>query len=214
MIMGIKLKRISNVVRLIVGLGNPGKKYEKTRHNLGFLILDELAKELEIKFRLHKKVLSEIAKTSEIILAKPQTFMNNSGKAVQKLLTTYLPTGDLYDNLSPYGRSPEGRQLTNLIVVHDEIDLLFGTLRLSQDSGAAGHKGVKSIIAAIGKNFMRLRIGIENREKIRIPETETYVLQPFTEEEQQQLRQTIIPEALDEIEKFYPLSFFRLRRRR
>lgn len=173
-------------MNLIIGLGNPGATYQKTRHNLGFRVVEALAKELGLKFTAQKKLFAEIAKGPSLILAKPQTFMNESGKAFQKLLTTY--------NL----------QLTNLIVVHDEIDLPFGKIRLSANAGSAGHQGVASIINAAGRDFTRLRIGIDNRAKPRIPDTETYVLRNFTAEEEQELQSKIIPDAITEIVKSTP----------
>ncbi len=170
-------------MRLITGLGNPGTTYQKTRHNLGFRVVEALAKDLGLQFATQKKLFAEIAKGTSLILAKPQTFMNESGKAVQKLLTTY--------NLG----------LTDLLVVQDEIDLPFGTVRLTT-GGSAGHKGVASITTAIGPGFKRLRVGIENRKAFRVPDTETYVLQKFNLEEKKKLNSEIIPDALEEIKKW------------
>jgi len=142
---------------LIVGLGNPGKKYENTRHNIGFRIIDEL----------EKKELSEKA-----IPFKPLTFMNNSGKAVKKLT----------DNL----------QLTtnNLWIIHDDIDLLLGKIRISKNRGAGGHKGVESIIRELKtKNFVRFRIGINRfaqNQKI-----EKFVLEKFTKTEEKIVKEMI-----------------------
>lgn len=184
---------------LLLGLGNSGKKYEKSRHNLGFRVVDAFAAEYNAEFEFKKKLQAEVAKAPplkvrggggelfKIILAKPQTFMNDSGKALRKLATSYR------------------LQAASLLVVHDDVDLPFGKIRLSQNSGSAGHKGVESIIQAIGKNFTRLRIGIENREKLKVPDTETYVLQNFTAEEERELKKDIIPQALEEIQKFHPL---------
>jgi len=136
---------------LIVGLGNPGKKYQKTRHNIGSRIVDEL----------------ESLNLKEVILAKPKTFMNLSGKAVKKLTKTY----NLKSN--------------NLIVVHDDIDLPLGKIRIVKNRGAAGHKGVESIIKELGtKNFIRFRIGICPKSgKPRNPER--FVLQKFNKEKEE-----------------------------
>lgn len=180
---------------LIIGLGNPGPTYQKTRHNLGFRVVDALAEELDLKFSSQKKLFAKVAKNSDLILAKPQTFMNDSGKAVQKLLTTYLPS-----------RQAGNLQLTNLIVIHDEIDLPLGKIRVSKHSGSAGHKGVESIITAIGTGFMKLRIGIENREEYRQPDTETYVLQNFTPEEEKELQINVIPEAIKRLTEVWKLE--------
>lgn len=146
---------------LIIGLGNPGKKYEKTRHNIGFRVIDALKKEISDK---------------DIILFKPQTYMNNSGRAVKSLTTKYkIPT-------------------TNIVVVHDDVDLPLGTIRISKNSSSGGHKGVQSIIDELrtpnkslqdstgqAKNFIRIRVGIRPKFKI---DTEKYVLQKFTKEEE------------------------------
>ena len=139
---------------LIVGLGNPGKKYEKTRHNIGFRVIDELEKQIF---------------NADIILLKPDNFMNNSGRAVKKYLT--------YNKISP----------KDLIVIHDDIDLPFETVKISKDSSSAGHKGVQSIIDTLGtKDFTRIRIGIKQATE-RKQETEKFVLENFTKDEEKQL---------------------------
>lgn len=183
--------------KLIVGLGNPGSQYERNRHNVGFRVLDALAKEFAAKFILKTKFKAEIAeitpshsplhKGEEVgvtVLAKPQTFMNESGQAVAKILKFYK------------------LNMTDLFIVHDEIDLPFGKMKLYGPGGSAGHKGVDSIIETFGYGFTRLRIGIENRTEYRIPPTDDYVLQNFTPEEESLLETTILPEALGEIKKF------------
>lgn len=151
---------------LIVGLGNPGKSYLKTRHNVGFLMLDELQKKYSFpEFVLSKKhtsLVSEgIVSKTKVLLAKPQTFMNNSGKAV-KSFTQAKPT---------------------LIIVHDDIDIPLGNIKISENRGSAGHKGIDSIIQALGtKNFTRIRIGIRPT-KGKPSNTETFVLKPFLKTE-------------------------------
>lgn len=156
---------------LIVGLGNPGIKYKRTRHNMGFRVLDELQKENDFPdFKFSKKFNSLISKKNtgkeKIILAKPKTFMNNSGQTVKKLSTYYsLPT-------------------ISLIVVHDDIDLPLGKIRISKKRGSAGHKGVESIIKELGsKNFARLRIGIRNQES-GVKNRWKFVLKNFIKEEE------------------------------
>lgn len=150
-------------MKLIVGLGNPEKKYEKTRHNIGFRVIDALKKETSDK---------------DIILLKPNTFMNNSGKAVQELLTYYkIP-------------------VSNLIVIHDDIDLLFGDIRISKNSSSAGHKGVQSIIDELKtKDFTRIRIGIKPLHEF---DTTEFVLKNFTKQEEKELKE-IIKKAVLEI---------------
>ena len=171
-------------MKLVIGLGNPGKKYEHTRHNIGFRALDELAKSYGLEFELKKKLNVEIAKNRQIILAKPQTFMNESGESARRMIKDY--------------------RLSNidLIVVHDDIDLPLGETRLSADSGSAGHHGASSIIERVGKDVSRLRIGIENRSAYRVPETDVYVLQRFTPSEEKQISGKIIPEAVEKIEQW------------
>lgn len=172
-------------LRLVVGLGNPSKKYDKTRHNVGFMVLDALAKELGANFEFKKKFNSEIATPHfpKLVLVKPQTFMNQSGQAAGAIAKTYKQT--------PH----------SFLIVHDEIDLPLGKIKFGSGS-SAGHKGVASIIAALGQNLTRLRIGIENRQQYRIPPTDDYVLQKFTKIEMKRLKEAVIPRALDEIKKW------------
>ncbi len=155
---------------LIVGLGNPGKEYEKTRHNAGFMALDEFQKEHSFPdFKLSKKhssLISEgILNSVKVLLAKPQTFMNNSGKAVASLVK--LSLGKL--------------SLTkDLMVLHDDIDIPLGKIKTSKGSGSAGHKGVNSIIQSLGtKDFTRIRIGIKPARG-KPENVEEFVLKPFS----------------------------------
>lgn len=171
-------------MKITIGLGNPGKKYVKTRHNIGFMTIDNL--QLTINefsdWKLNKKSKSLIAtgqmskvkgQMSRVILAKPQTFMNRSGVAVRKLIK----------NLK--------LEIKNLIIVHDDIDLPLGKIRIVQNRGAAGHKGVESIIRELKtKNFVRFRVGIKNQE-LRIKNTEKFVLQRFNKEEEKTAKETI-----------------------
>jgi PTH1 family peptidyl-tRNA hydrolase len=164
---------------LIIGLGNPGIKYIKTRHNIGFRVLDEFQNENNFSnFEFSKKFNSLISdgtiKNKTILLAKPQTFMNNSGKSVKDLINFYK------------------MKISDIIVIHDDIDLVFGTIRISEKRGSAGHKGVKSIIKELGtKDFTRIRIGIRNQRPGTKKNTEKYVLEKFTEQEEQCLEKII-----------------------
>jgi PTH1 family peptidyl-tRNA hydrolase len=146
---------------LIVGLGNPGKKYEKTRHNVGFIIMDQL-KLLNLK---------------GVILFKPKTFMNESGKAVKKLLKIYRI------------------KTKNLIIIHDDLDLPLGKIKISVNRGAAGHKGVESIIKELRtKNFVRFRIGINRfaqNQKLKIKNQKLFVLKNFTKNEEKIIKEII-----------------------
>ncbi len=171
---------------LIIGLGNPGKQYKSTRHNIGFRVIDELAREYNFPdFRLQKKsnaLISEGAIGGEkTILAKPQTFMNNSGKAAKALINYYKI------------------QTENLWVINDDIDLPLGKIKISGNQGAAGHKGVTSIIEELKtKDFWRIRIGIRP-EKGKPKNVEKFVLQKFTKEEERILKE-VIKEIIQEIE--------------
>jgi PTH1 family peptidyl-tRNA hydrolase len=158
-------------MHLIVGLGNPGKQYEHSRHNLGFRVLDLLAGGVAWQT---KKDLNQFIKLEDVVLAKPQTFMNNSGKAVKDLLKYY----------------PEAE----LVVVHDELDFQLGTIKIMKNASSAGHNGVKSIVDELGtQNFIRIRIGTDNPEvRGQIP-GEDYVLQNFTETEEK-----IVAEVLEQ----------------
>jgi peptidyl-tRNA hydrolase, PTH1 family len=156
---------------IIIGLGNPGKKYEHTRHNLGFRVLDLVAPNTDWR----NKYDSQFMKLDDVILAKPQAFMNKSGETVRALTKTY--------NLQP----------TNLIVVHDDLDLPLGSIKIQKNISGAGHNGVQNIIDQIGtQDFVRIRLGIDNPEtRGQIP-SEDYVLQKFTDKEEK-----IVIEVLD-----------------
>ena len=137
-------------MRLIVGLGNPGAQYENTRHNAGFMVIDKIGIEFGIsidkkKFDVHYG--RGTIKDHAVMLAKPMAFMNRSGEPVQKL--------------AAYFKIPS----KELIVVHDDIDLAFGRLKIKEKGGHGGHKGLKSIIRAVGQDaFVRVRIGIGRSE--------------------------------------------------
>ncbi|HEY9200721.1 MAG TPA: aminoacyl-tRNA hydrolase [Gammaproteobacteria bacterium] len=133
-------------IELIAGLGNPGSKYEQTRHNAGFWLVDEIARLKGAHFRPESKFSGEVCKVvlegRDVWLLKPDTFMNRSGLAVQKLASFYkIP-------------------VENILVAHDELDLEPGTARLKTGGGHGGHNGLRDIIAHLGKEFHRLRIGI------------------------------------------------------
>ena len=152
---------------LIVGLGNPGRDYKDTRHNLGFMLIDRLTVRLDARgMKLQSKAIVITAQYNNVklILAKPQTFMNISGESVQGLLRFYkLP-------------------LENLLVAYDELDLPFCNLRIRPGGGPGGHNGIRSIIKQLGtQDFARLRIGIDRPPGRMDPAA--YVLQSFTSKE-------------------------------
>jgi peptidyl-tRNA hydrolase, PTH1 family len=155
-------------VKLVVGLGNPGRKYEHTRHNLGFLIVDQIARQNQValKKELCDALVGEwwSGDAQETLLAKPQAYMNRSGESVKDLLDHFHSTPD------------------DLIVVHDDLDLAFGRIRIRPGGGAGGHRGVLSIVASLeGAQFYRVRVGI-GRPPDGIDPTD-FVLAPFTPEE-------------------------------
>ena len=172
-------------MNVIVGLGNPGKKFERTRHNVGFLIIDDFSRKYNFPdFKLVKKFLADISEgilsNEKVVLAKPQTFMNNSGKTVKKLVSIFK------------------LQASSLFVIHDDIDLALGKIRISVGHSSAGHKGVQSIISEIKtKGFVRFRIGIKPQEKEK--KTEKFVLEKFSKEEEKILKEVIqrIIEAIE-----------------
>lgn len=158
-------------MKLVVGLGNPEDKYAKTRHNLGFEILDELVKKLNlVDWSLESKFKAELIKTPELILAKPQTYVNNSGMAVRQLAD--------YFKISP----------EDIIILHDELDLPLGKIKVRIGGAAAGHHGVESIINILGTDrFIRIRLGIGG---IHL-DAEKFVLEPFTHSEKSQVKHMI-----------------------
>ncbi len=165
--------------KLIVGLGNPGDKYTKTRHNVGFLALDKLANDKGLEFHFDKKFNAEIIISGDTIYLKPMTFMNNSGQAVEAVMSYYklLPKKMGFIKIKDVDLSEV------LTVIHDEIDIDQGKIKTSIDSRSGGHRGVQSIINHLKtKNFKRLRIGIKNELRSKIP-TPKFVLMRFNGEE-------------------------------
>ncbi|RLC32707.1 aminoacyl-tRNA hydrolase [Candidatus Woesebacteria bacterium] len=163
-------------MKLIVGLGNPGDKHKNNRHNIGFLVVNELARLLpDEEWSSVKKFQSLIVKHEGLfILVKPQTFMNNSGKATKKLIDQYKI------------------ESSNLWVIHDDLDIALGDYKIQKGKGPKLHKGIKSIEEKLGKtDFWRVRIGVENRSAESKISGETYVLQDFTKNEVEVVASTI-----------------------
>lgn len=163
-------------MRLVVGLGNPGRQYEKTRHNVGFMAVDKLAGELNApvsKLMFQALVGQAGLKGEKIILAKPLTYMNLSGNAVGSLMRWY--------KISP----------SDLIVIYDDMDLPLGSLRIRKKGGDGGHNGMKSIIENIGtKEFPRIRIGI-GKPVGPGPNTVDWVLGRFSTGEAEEVEKTV-----------------------
>jgi len=151
-------------VKLIVGLGNPGIEYQFTPHNLGFLTIDRIANECGVEVRnRHCRALTAraVIGSEPVLLVKPETFMNLSGLSVRELVAEH-----------------EVRPDADLIVIHDELDLPWGTIRIRQRGGSAGHNGLESVIGALGTpEFLRIRLGIAPDRKIT--DGMSYVLAPF-----------------------------------
>jgi PTH1 family peptidyl-tRNA hydrolase len=176
-------------MKAVVGLGNPGKKYKKTRHNIGYCVIDAITKSSKFKVqssKLIKKFNAEIAQgkisDEKILLVKPQTFMNESGKAVKAVASFYKI-------------NPE-----DIWVLSDDIDLQLGKIRIRLEGSSGGHKGLQSIIDCLSnQNFPRIRIGIRTSKADKIP-AEEYVLQKFSKKEIN-IVDDAIEKAIGEIKK-------------
>ena len=167
-------------MKLIVGLGNPGPEYELTPHNLGFLVVDRIADEQKVEVR-NRQCRALTARTvieqEQVILAKPETFMNLSGAAVRELV-------------SKLEIVPE----TDLIVIQDELDLPFGILRIHRNRSSAGHNGIESIINSLGtKDFPRIRIGVAPKRKVK--DGKEYLLSPMRQAQLKMLDPIIVDAA-------------------
>lgn len=161
-------------MKLIVGLGNPGKEYENTRHNAGFLVIDKILKELNLsldKNKFNADYTIYFNKGEKVLFVKPLTYMNESGKAVKALI-------DFYDI-----------DVDDILVIHDDLDLPVGKIRIRYQGSSGGQKGMGSIITNVGtSNLKRIRVGISNDKQI---DTKDYVLGKFSKEEREILDKTL-----------------------
>lgn len=180
-------------MHIIAGLGNPGSKYKNTPHNMGFETIDQLQENWKTVYKFTdwkflRKFDSEISEGTisdkKIILAKPITYMNDSGIAVKKIFNFYK---------MPYG---------NIIIIHDDFDLPWGDVKISRDRGSAGHKGVGSIITTLGtKNFTRIRIGVKPADAtLPSKSLDKFVLNKFTTARRKEV-QNIAAKTIDEVKK-------------
>lgn len=190
-------------MKLIIGLGNPGEKYQKSRHNVGFMVLDELLRKLasvsRTKWQESKKFNSQLCiLNSKLVLAKPQTMMNASGYAVAKLVNFY----HVEPALLPSGTGP-----AEIWVIHDDLDLPLGKIKIRVGGGTAGHHGLESIVEQLGTtDFVRFRLGIGHPAKagkwevgggklvsqnVKHREVEAYILTDFEAKERDELRSMI-----------------------
>lgn len=174
-------------MKLIVGLGNIGRDYEKTRHNLGFLMLDVFAAQHDLKWQektKFKALCAEYNSESEkILLIKPQTFYNNSDEAVRAVKDFYKVKNE------------------DILVIHDELALPFGTLRTRKGGSDAGNNGIKSVSAHIGVDYWRIRIGIWNELQEKMDDAD-FVLSKFSKEEASVIEKTINQEVMKLISNF------------
>ena len=161
-------------MKVIVGLGNPGSKYLFARHNLGFMIIDALTENNPFQNKYKSLIQKKEIENETVLLVKPQTFMNLSGQAVREIIHFYkLP-------------------LENLLVIHDDKDLPFGTMKFQKSRGHGGHNGIKNIHQELqSKNYFRLKMGVAVEES-STQNTSDFVLSPFNKKEQGQL-----PDFLD-----------------
>lgn len=161
-------------MKLIVGLGNPGREYQKTRHNLGFMILDDLAKKLSVKWHTKPKWQAEVAEAAvggeKVLLVKPTAFYNLTGEVVRRI-------GDFY----------KIDYIKDLLVIHDDLDLELGLIRVRQQGSHAGNNGIKSIITHVGDKFWRLRVGTKTPLSEQIDKAD-FVLSRLSFGEKRQLR--------------------------
>ena len=160
-------------MKVVIGLGNPGKKYEKTRHNIGFIAVDNLRKKMNISDEREKfqALVSEKNIDGEkVIFLKPQTFMNLSGNSVIEIINFY--------KLDPK---------KDIIVIYDDMDLSFGDIRIREKGSSGGHNGIKSIISHIGEEFIRIKCGIGAKEKGAVE----HVLGEFSQTEQKDLEEIL-----------------------
>lgn len=161
-------------MKLIIGLGNPGKEYENTRHNTGFMVLDCLSKKLNVDINQSKfkgLYVKTKYKGEDVILLKPQTYMNLSGESVRQVMDFFKIAQE------------------DILVVYDDLDMPVGKLRLRQNGSAGGHNGIKNIILHTGsQNFNRIRVGIDRSKVIKVVD---YVLARFTKDEQPYIEEGI-----------------------
>ncbi len=173
---------------LIVGLGNPGSKYEQTRHNIGFMVLDYFANENNAdkwKSAFNAQITSFVSQNGRrVILAKPQTFMNNSGQSVLAIAKFYK------------------LDLTDILVVHDELDINFGCVKTKIGGGSAGHNGIKSIDKLVGRDFIRVRVGVSHPRNLGYDiDAADWVLSRFSTKDMGDMK-SVISHACDSIDNF------------
>jgi len=173
-------------MKMVVGLGNPGKEYENTRHNIGFMVLDSFVSGFSLEKKWQAYVKRDKIQGQDVLFVKPVTFMNLSGDAVRKIADYYHV------------------QSEDILVIQDDLDLNMGTFKIKRDSSAGGHNGIKSIIQSLNTNhFWRLKVGVSHDRSVS---TVDYVLGKFSISERQQLEK-LFPFFQDIIETFICKSY-------
>ena len=179
-------------MKLVVGLGNPGKEYENTRHNVGFMIIDKYLKEKNLsadKTKFDGKYIDILIGDEKVIFLKPQKYMNLSGEVVKKYIDYFKI------------------DINDILIIHDDLDQELGKVKLKENSSSGGHNGIKDIEKKIGtKNYKRLKIGISNNKMI---DTKDYVLGHFSKEEEKIINE-IVDKSVSIIDDFFKLNFDRL----
>jgi len=181
-------------MKIVVGLGNPGEKYENNRHNVGYHFVDYLIRELTdyglTNYSKNTQFVNTLINNEKIILTKTNTFMNQSGITVRKLLSNFKTL-----------------KLSDLIVVHDDLDIPLGKFKIQNGVGPKLHNGIESIEKELAtKNFWRVRIGVDNRQPERWIDGETYVLQNFEREEKEILATQVFPKIFEKLKKEFYVS--------
>ncbi len=176
-------------MKLIVGLGNPGKEYEKTRHNVGFNVIDLYLKENKLKLDKEKfngKYTKTTINGEDVIFLEPQTFMNNSGESVSAIMKFYKIN------------------INDILVIQDDLDMEIGKIKLKEKSSSGGHNGIKSIEEHLGtEDYKRLKIGISNNKDI---DTKDYVLGKFSKDDREILENTY-KMCIDIINDYFEMNF-------
>jgi peptidyl-tRNA hydrolase, PTH1 family len=175
-------------MKIIVGLGNPGKQYEKTRHNLGFLVLDFLQGIYDFPcFNKDTKLRAEVSLAhisgEKVLLVKPQTFMNLSGESLILIKNFYKLSEE------------------DFIILYDDKDMTFGKIRMRKEGSAGGHNGIKSIIQYFGSTFLRIKVGIADEEKMSYQDTSSFVLDNFSKDSLQDISESVAPQVQKMIEE-------------
>jgi PTH1 family peptidyl-tRNA hydrolase len=182
-------------MKLVVGLGNPGSQYVRTRHNIGFKVVEALAVAQSMQFSYKEKVHGQLAQKDTVFLLKPETFMNRSGESVRAAFE-YFGEG-----------KPTLDQLNHLFVAHDDLDIPLGKFKIQKAKGPKVHNGLLSVYQQLGSDaFWHVRVGVENRgvERFQFPGGK-YVLAPFTAQEEDKLHQ-VLPQLVQELNRMLSIE--------